>query len=246
MNRWQGWARQLRRQHGRREARHARGAMVLLQRGGGMPSQVLVTAWRPIVQVHARFGVVRPVNMPALPAMRERRQVFVHGPGVSPHRQLDPAASRPMAAAEREQPPAYAAPRFASPVFAQAHHRHASAQFPQASIAPIFDPARQSHAASVVAAQAAELVTRLHRRAARQELSPPSKPAVLVAAHRMPAPAAAAPANAWMPAPMSPVQWEEGRAPSPAAAVNVEALTGLVIQQIDRRLIAYRERMGRA
>jgi hypothetical protein len=33
-------------------------------------------------------------------------------------------------------------------------------------------------------------------------------------------------------------------APAPAQ-VNVEALTGMVIQQLDRRLIAYRERMGR-
>jgi hypothetical protein len=31
----------------------------------------------------------------------------------------------------------------------------------------------------------------------------------------------------------------------PAPAIDVDALTGLVIQQLDRRLIAYRERMGR-
>ena len=35
------------------------------------------------------------------------------------------------------------------------------------------------------------------------------------------------------------------RLAQPAPAIDVDALTGMVIQQIDRRLVAYRERMGR-
>jgi hypothetical protein len=35
-------------------------------------------------------------------------------------------------------------------------------------------------------------------------------------------------------------------APPAVAAINVEALTSQVIQQLDRRLIAYQERLGRA
>jgi hypothetical protein len=34
--------------------------------------------------------------------------------------------------------------------------------------------------------------------------------------------------------------------PAPQPAMNVEALTDHVIKRIDQRLIAYRERMGRA
>jgi hypothetical protein len=96
-----------------------------------------------------------------------------------------------------------------------------------------------------VAAQAIELATRLRRRATREELTLSPKPAVLAAAHRAPAQAAPTPSNPWTPAQTAPMQPEESRALPQAAALNVEALTGLVIQQIDRRLIAYRERMGR-
>lgn len=245
MNRWQGWARQLRRQHGRRDASHARSAMVLLQRGGGMVSQVLVTSWRPIVQVHARFGVVRPVSMPAAMPMGQRRPLVVQEVRASLHRQGDPAAAQAMARGERERP-AYPALRFPLAALAQGDRGREAAASSQAALVPSLDPAPQWPAASRVAAQAAEIVARVHRRAVRHELVPPSKPLVLAASHRMPAQAAGAAANEWMPAQTAPMPWEQGRAPSAAPAVSVEALTGLVIQQIDRRLIAYRERMGRA
>ncbi|VTU28824.1 hypothetical protein [Variovorax sp. RA8] len=244
MNRWQGWARQLRRQHGRRDAWHARGAMVLLQRGGGLVSQVLVTSWRAILQVHAHLGVVRPVSMPAATLMRQTRELLVHAPRASLHRQGDATAPPPVAAVERERP-AYPALRFPPPVFAQGHRGREAAGSRNGAPAPRLDPAAQLPGASRVVAQAAEIVTRVHRRALRQELVPPSKPLALAAPQRMPAPAGAAPASEWMPAQTAPMPWEQGRAPAAAPAVSVEALTGLVIQQIDRRLIAYRERMGR-
>lgn len=241
MNRWQGWARQLRGRHGRRDALHARGALVLLQQRGGMGSQVLVTSWRPIVQVHARFGVVRPVVMPALPVMRERVVASALVPDMPSHRRSDDEVSRSMPVAENVRQLAYPMPRFA----AQGPRRIVPARFPERGIAQFHGPARQSPVASTIAAQAVELATRLHRRAARQELTLSPKPAVLAAAHRAPAPAGAVPSNAWTSAQPSPMQQDESRALPQASAVDVESLTGLVIQQIDRRLIAYRERMGR-
>jgi hypothetical protein len=84
---------------------------------------------------------------------------------------------------------------------------------------------------------------RLHRRAVRRELPVASKATVL-ARHR------AADAEPSLAAPQSAAAQASRRHdaavhPAPAAPINVEALTGLVIQQLDRRLIAYRERMGR-
>lgn len=248
MNRWQGWARQLRGRHGRRDALHARGAMVLLQQRGGMGSQVLVTSWRPIVPIvhmHARFGVVRPVVMPALPVMRERAGPLALVPDRLSHRRSDDAVSRSAPVAENVRQLAYPLPRFAALTYAQGPRRIAPARFPDRGIAQFHDPARRSPVASTIAAQAAELATRLHRRAARQELMLSPKPAVLAAAHRAPAPAGAVSSNAWTSAQPPPMQQDESRALPQASAVDVESLTGLVIQQIDRRLIAYRERMGR-
>ena len=245
MNRWQGWARRLRRQHGRRDGWHARGAMVLLQRGGVVVSQVLAASWRPILQVHARFGVVRPLSMPAATLMRQRPQLIVHGAPALLPRQSDAAAQAPGSAIEREHP-VHPAPGFAPPAFVPGHRGRDAAGSRRATLARRLDPIAQRQAASRVVAQAAEIVTRVHRRALRQELATPSKPLVLAAPQRMPPPAGAAPANEWMPARTAPMLWEQGGAPSAAPPVSVEALTGLVIQQIDRRLIAYRERMGRA
>jgi hypothetical protein len=249
VNRWQGWARQLRGRHGRRDALHARGAMVpmvlLQQQRGGMGSQLLVTSWRPIVQVHARFGVLRPVVMPALPVMRERAVASALAPDMLSHRRSDDAVSRSMPVAENVRQLAYPMPRFATPTYAQGPRRIAPAQFPERGIARFHGPARQSPVASTIAAQAVELATRLHRRATREELMLSPKPAVLAAAHRAPAPAGAVPSNEWTSAQPSPMQQIDSRALPQASAVDVESLTGLVIQQIDRRLIAYRERMGR-
>jgi hypothetical protein len=76
----------------------------------------------------------------------------------------------------------------------------------------------------------------------REELSIPSRTTVLA---RMAAPIAKQTQNRdndereFSVAPRS--EWAAPAVP----AVNVEALTSQVIQQLDRRLLAYRERMGR-
>jgi hypothetical protein len=87
----------------------------------------------------------------------------------------------------------------------------------------------------------ADLPSRLKARATRVDLpvrtrtiplAPP--PAVAAAARRVPdEPVAASAARpAWTPS-------------VPAPAIDVDALTSHVMQQLDRRLVAYRERMGR-
>jgi hypothetical protein len=86
-----------------------------------------------------------------------------------------------------------------------------------------------------------DLSARLRRRSAREELAIPGKTTVLI---RSAAPSPASP----RPEAMELEQSVTSRAawPTPAPSpVNVEALTSQVIQQIDRRLLAYRERMGR-
>ena len=59
----------------------------------------------------------------------------------------------------------------------------------------------------------------------------------------------ASPSAAWIPAGLGePSRTAAGPAvPSPASpAIDVDALTSQVIHQLDRRLVAYRERMGRS
>jgi hypothetical protein len=88
----------------------------------------------------------------------------------------------------------------------------------------------------------ADLPGRLRRQSMREELSSPGRTTVLA---RMAAHIAKQTQNRdndereFSVAPRS--EWAAPAAP----AVNVEALTSQVIQQLDRRLLAYRERMGR-
>ena len=75
----------------------------------------------------------------------------------------------------------------------------------------------------------------------------PAPPAALLLPRTAAARAAATEAQAALQVAATRPHAQEPRSVSaPAApAVNVESLTSLVIQQIDRRLVAYRERMGR-
>jgi hypothetical protein len=105
------------------------------------------------------------------------------------------------------------------------------------------EPMPSLRRAPVTPAPHADLAVRLRRRGFREELPIPGRTTVLVRAAAAVAAAArqrdeserestTATRSAWTP-------------PVAAPAVNVEALTSQVIQQLDRRLLAYRERMGR-
>jgi hypothetical protein len=103
---------------------------------------------------------------------------------------------------------------------------------------PMLSPKRRP----TLAGAHADLPGRLRRQSMREELSIPGRTTVLA---RMAAPIAKQTQNRdndereFSVAPRS--EWVASAAP----AVNVEALTSQVIQQLDRRLLAYRERMGR-
>jgi hypothetical protein len=97
----------------------------------------------------------------------------------------------------------------------------------------------------------APLVARLGQRAKRVDDIPLDLPARLVRAPAAAVPPVAAqgftgPHNspaAGFPRPVGTTPWPV--APAPAAPVNVQQLTSEVLRQLDRRLIASRERMGR-
>ena len=90
----------------------------------------------------------------------------------------------------------------------------------------------------------ADLPGRLRRQSTREEMAIPARTSVL--ARIVAAPRAAAAQREQVEGEQSvSTRMEWPAPPSPVNPVNVEALTSQVIQQIDRRLLAYRERMGR-
>ena len=92
---------------------------------------------------------------------------------------------------------------------------------------------------------AAELPVRLRLRGRRTEL-PAAAIRELVAA----APGRRTPATVAAPDSLAPARagYQPFAQPAPTAVppINVEELTSQVIQQLDRRLVAHRERMGRS
>ena len=88
---------------------------------------------------------------------------------------------------------------------------------------------------------------RIRGRGARAEMPVPEQAAAIPVLHRRRP--EVSPSPEWMPN----VRGEQPRTtagpavPVPAsAAIDVDALTSQVIHQLDRRLLAYRERMGRS
>ncbi len=114
-------------------------------------------------------------------------------------------------------------------------------------LTPIHQLVRRWQTTSLVTSQARDVPARLRRRATRQELPVPDRLNVLAGRdrrHGEPAPAQRPDAEAL---PQGSRSRSDAAPLVPAAPpINVEALTSQVIQQLDRRLIAYRERMGRS
>ncbi|WP_431257242.1 hypothetical protein ACQ86G_21670 [Roseateles chitinivorans] len=262
MNRWQAWAGRLRARHGRVDAWRAAGAMALRRgAGAGASGTVVQVHAGPVVHQHLRLAVTArfplslraqpstpmvlrqpmPASASRTPAEIPRMTVAGAGPDGRPGRPgpagPDGAPGHPGAMAS--VPLTH---RAAAPLFVRAGEASARPMLAASPSAPVLRAAVQS-IAPVAAAHAAEIATRLRRGATREELPPPPSAAVLAAPGR--AAARAAEAQAPVTAQAARQQPSAPR-PAPAApAVDVDALTGLVIQQIDRRLVAWRERMGR-
>lgn len=241
MNRWRGWAQLLRRRHGRLEQRRTAGRMVLLH-GAGSLTHVCATTRRTHVHVHARLGVTCALSLNV--AGRHTTTVIRSSVGV-----LTPPETVHVGSAV----PSSATP---SPERAAAHVPYTSAKFVHAfqvrsvhevvarRVASICELVSRWRHVSSIGSHARELPVAMRQRAVRQELPVPDRTTVL-ARRRIGAtvvpyePDAAPQAEVSGPRP----HWA---ASQPAAsAINVEAITSHVIQQLDRRLIAYRERMGR-
>ena len=245
MNRWQGWAARLRHQHARVGVQHAAGPMVLLRAAGASPLAVRMQA-RTIVHLHARWQVAphlaftfgRAASAPAVlrlatPDTQARDLAPVVAPAVADD-------------APRAAPPMVLASRAPAPAFAPAAPSRGSGMVLSRRTIAILSPVRRSVVESPAGVHAAEIAARVRRDASRQEAPRAAPAAVLAKSRAVPSGAVAAEPAPSTRAPLMHDAIEQAARLQAPAAFNVEALTGLVIQQIDRRLVAYRERMGGA
>jgi hypothetical protein len=254
VNRWQAWAGRLRQRHSRIDAWRAQGAMVLL-RAVGAHAPTMGHSVRSIDHWHTRLSISPRFMLslqPALAAPRVLQMAAREAKARTAQRDESPTGTASPSSA---QGASFLAPRSAAaPAFVPRMTAHARAMLLPPQAAPILLSVHQRETASPVAAHAGEIASRLRRNVARQELPSaapaPAPAAVLAAPQRAAARAAATEAQAVVQAAVQAgVARQHTEAPrfaQPAPSINVEALTGLVIQQIDRRLVAYRERMGRA
>lgn len=250
MNRWRRWAGDLRRRHARREGRGPFRTMTLAGRAS-IITGATTTVRRTIVDLHA------PLTVTLLRAALAGRTATAAAPpstGV-PGAPAAHAGGRTAPALAHHRPriepraPAPAAPAFApAPTLPRLRPRLSG---PAVDAAPMRRcPVRLVHApplrlrAGGIERAAADLPTRLKARAVREDLPVRTRTVALQP------PVAAVPPSQ-RPAAADPPPTSSGRPPwltplATAPVVDVEALTNQVVQQLDRRLIAYRERMGRA
>ena len=242
MNRWSEWARRLRSRHGRVEARRSAAAMVLHRPLWAQGSLMVSAATRIHLSVHAPMGIVlRPVAAPVAMLHAQPAQaapVFV----AQTHRQASAAHPPPLVPRIESSP----IPRNIFP--AKFVHAHTAATVRTSTVERMWLPLRELATAWLrkpPASMAAEaLPLRLRQRAVRIERPGADLPKMVAPVRRD---AGGEPANAQLrnvqsTAPWTPVLPSQ----QPAPAINVDALTSQVMQQIDRRLVAWRERMGRA
>jgi hypothetical protein len=194
----------------------------------------ITVTWLPAAAVPA----ARPTAIDRSPvgAFRRLGWIAAAAHASSPAAALDPA-STPLAPA----PTLRAFVRAAAP--------------PQARVASVAARAERGSAARALptalvlmrplrAAAFADLTARLTHRGRREDLPVHPRTTALASSPMAVAAAAAAVRAAAAATPtVAPAPWVAPPAPPPA--IDVTALTSQVMQQIDRRLIAYRERMGR-
>jgi hypothetical protein len=243
VNRWQTWAQQLRRRHGRRDELHASAAMVIASRPGSLV-QIRCAAPRTIVHLHTHLRVSH-VPAPRLlgPRFDDARSAIVltaRASSGTAHLAEHPDVRRDAAAAAP-------ADRLATSAFltvAQVRERQITTEHrSDRHVVSLHDLVRQWQQLPAERVRALELITRVRVGTARQEFPVPERAGVVA---RLRPPVAEIQHRAAPPAFSSSLPNERMPSPAAIAPVSVEALTTQVIQQLDRRLIAYRERMGRA
>jgi hypothetical protein len=239
MNRWSEWARQLRSRHQRAQARSGEAAMVF-QRAIGPRSLFRSTAVTYIhLSLHAAVGIVRrpmayrPLQAGLRPA--DCASVFA----------MPRSGPASLPAAPRSPRSEMAAPRqglFVNP----GEPTHPANTLCSSSLERIWLPlpelATRWRTKPAVSKQAAVLPMCFRQRATRSERAPAELPRMVSPVrHATPMEARVQAGDAqfapWWTIPSAVQQ--------PAPSINVDALTSQVMQQIDRRFVAYRERMGR-
>jgi len=247
-NRWRRWARHLQARHGRRELGRPADAMILA-RGMRSHTRVLVSAPRTSVSLHVRVAVrllaSAPTGMtapngavprsPAETILHETRSI------------LGGRASRSSVRSQflQAQGPVYRS----SPTFVDASSVHVTGAVEVRPCSQLHELVRlwgRQGRPAAVARRAAELPARLRQSAARREVAAPEPARILSAVnpHRTEGAGAREP-DAAREATTSVTSVQASAALPPGPGLNVEALTSQVLQQMDRRLVAYRERMGR-
>lgn len=246
MNRWHRWAGRLRQRHSRIEAWRAQGAMVLL-RGARAPTPGARNTQRTIVHLHMRLGVSPRCALSLLPAPTAPVTLRQVAPGATVRSAERAGVASGTASGSRMQVASTRAPdRATAPAFVPRMTARAPAVLRLPPSAPVRLSLLHRDNGARVAAPPHEIAARLRRGATRHELPPPPTAAVLAAPRRAAAHSGAIEQQAGLQAAAARQQADAPRLAQSAPAINVEALTGMVIQQIDRRLVAYRERMGRA
>ena len=219
--------------------------MVLL-RGAGAGVAGVRNDLRSIVNVHTRLSVSPRFMLSLQPAMAAPMMLRLAPSGITARSAplsesaVGSASHVPMQAASLLSPGIAAAAAFAPRPSARER-----AMLPPSQTMPVHRSMRHRDIASTVVAHAGKIASRLRRNVARHELPSSTPAAVLAAPQRAAARAAATEAQAAVQAAAARREADAPRLAQPAPAIDVETLTGMVIQQIDRRLVAYRERMGR-
>ena len=255
MNRWSRWARQLRLRHGRTVLLGGGAAMVLARRPA-VGAATFRAAGSPVhISLYPRFGVTLAVTAPA-PLSTAASGVLATGARAPVsrraelvHKHRTDSFQTQLELVPRWQPrvlpggsPAAAVhiPDLKAPAarrrFVETPVRYAATSAPQPQ--SLYWRTRMWTRKPSAARAAVDLPGRLRVRTRRIELAAPAiRELVAAAPFRREISSAATQAGYQSSAPPT--------LPDAAPAINVEALASQVIQQMDRRLIAYRERMGR-
>jgi hypothetical protein len=248
VSRWRTWAEELRNRHGRRERTRAFRSVVFVRHPRPM-SQVLVANQRTSLHVHARLQASWRVAPTLTLRPHARQTLSVSPPQALPPRSLSMTSSFGTGGV-RTRP---SRPLFAAPHQAFVAARRGAAASMQTDPPPrrpralqrsdaltLQRPSRKGARVAIVDSLTA-LPVRLRRQGARHEL--PVQTSTVALARTSPR---VAPAVSTQPAVARgqssvPSSWT----PPASPAMTVETLTSHVMQQLDRRLVAYRERMGR-
>jgi hypothetical protein len=250
------WARALRRRHARSEARPRAAGMTLhraprpLFVGGPrirwhvQPHFAWTIAGRTTRITTTRAAQAAPAAVPVVaPSLRRRaRSVPAQSRASRPAAWSAPSprfvhASRPWTTAARSLP---AAVPTITPTPARPLPRVDRSPLLRRRL-PVAEPVEAARAFSLAGRRAAEPAVRRRQQSARVERRLAEEP--LLVARRTPGEAG----HGWTASPATPFAAAFPPATSaraPEGRVDVDALTEQVVERIDRRLIAYRERMG--